>query len=510
MTETAEQAERFTEGDLLWPLLTLAAPLVATQLLQTIYNLTDTFWVGQVGGDAVTAISFSWPIVFLLISVGGGMTAAGTILVSQYTGARDDEAVSHVAGQTVSFVLVLSVVVSIVGYALTPDMLALLGAEPGGAVHDMATSYTRISFLGLWFIFGFFVFMALLRGWGDTKTPMYLMVGSVAVNVVLDPFLILGFGDNPLLVWVGLSGLDGWLLGATGFEGWGVAGAAVATVFSRGLAAIAGMWLLFSDRVGISLSLADLRLELESVREIVRIGAPISVEQSTQALSVTVMTALLGLVGPAAVGGYGIGSRFTTLVWMPMVGMGMAVETVVGQNVGAGRQDRARRVVLLASAILVSAFVIVGTLAAVFAEPVVSVFVTGEDAPAIVGHGAAFLRWVAPTYAVMAIFHMINGALHGAGATRLSMGMGVGTLWGARAGIAAALIVVVGIGATGAWIGIAASNVLSAIVGTAVFAWDGWLGSVVDASDESAGQPGGEEPREPDRPVVGPEEPPAE
>lgn len=103
MSETAEQRERFTEGALLWPLLTLAAPLVATQLLQVLYNLTDTFWVGRLGADAVSALSFSWAVVFLLLSVGGGFTMAGTILVSQHTGAGNDDKVGHVAGQTLSF-----------------------------------------------------------------------------------------------------------------------------------------------------------------------------------------------------------------------------------------------------------------------------------------------------------------------------------------------------------------------------------------------------------------------
>ena len=500
-TDADEQAERFTEGTLVWPLLTLAGPLVATQILQTLYNLADAFWVGQVSADAITAVSFAWPIVFLLISVGGGMTAAGTILVSQYTGARDDEAVGHVAGQTLGFVALLSLAISIVGIVAAPWLISLLGADPDGSVHAMATDYTRITFLGLWAMFGFFVFQALLRGWGDTKTPMYLTIGSVGLNVLLDPFFILGFADNPLLLWVGLGGVGETLHAATGFDGWGVVGAAVATILSRGLAAAVGMWLLFGDHVGISVALADLRPELASVRKIVRVGAPISVEQSTQALAITVMTALLGLVSADAVGGFGIANRITTLVWFPLVGMGMAVETVAGQNVGAGRPDRAKRVVLYASAILVAAFVVVGALIAVYATPLTGIFVTGADANAVVGHGADYLRWVAPTYAIMAIFHMINGGLHGAGATRLSMGLGLFALWGAQTVIAAVLIVGFGMGATGAWIGVAAANVIAALAGTAVFAWGGWLDSVVESepADAADAEP---EPVHPEEPAV--------
>ncbi|WP_276273317.1 MATE family efflux transporter [Haloarcula litorea] len=486
MTATSEQAERFTEGGLLWPLLTLAAPLVATQLLQTLYNVADTFWVGRLGSDAVSALSFSWPIVFLLVSVGGGMTAAGTILVSQNTGAEKDGRVSHVAGQTLVFVTGLSVAISVVGYLVAPSLLALVGTTPGTAIHEMAVTYTRYVFLGLWFMLGFFVFQALLRGWGDTKTPMYLMVGSVALNVVVDPVAILGFADNPLFAWLGLEWLAADALAATGFTGLGVEGAAIATVGSRGLAAAVGLWLLFSGRVGIELSAADLRPELATVRRIVDVGAPLSVEQSTQALSVAVMTALVALVGSDAVAAYGVGSRFTSLVWLPMVGMGMAVETVVGQNLGAGKRGRARRTVLLASAILVAAFLAAAALTVAFAPAIVGVFVTGEGAAAVVGYGTDFLRIVAPTWAVMAGFHMMNGAFHGAGSTRLSMALGLLAMWGFRAVAAAVLVVGLDMGALGAWYGIAASNVVATVAAAVFFLRGRWLEDVVTEDGESA------------------------
>ena len=487
MTATSDQSERFTEGALLWPLVTLAAPLVGTQLLNVVYNLTDTFWVGRLGRDAVSAISFAWPVVFLLISIAGGIGAAGTILISQNTGAENDARVSHVAGQTVAFVSLLSIVLAVAGYLVAPQLLQLIGTEPGTAIHEMAVGYTRVVFLGLWFMFGFFVFQAVLRGWGDTKTPMYLMLGSVGLNVVLDPIFILGFADNPLFGWLGLEGLSATLLAATGFDGAGVTGAAVATVGSRALATTAGMWLLFSDRVGISLTLADLRLEWTTVKKLVDIGAPLSVEQSTQAMATTVMTALVAIVGADAVAAYGIGGRFGTIVWLPMVGMGMAVETVVGQNLGAGRADRAKRTVYLASGILVGAFLVVAAAVVTFAEPIVGLFVTGEEAPPVIALGSDFLRIVAPTYAIMAVFHMMNGAFHGAGSTKLSMGLGLTTLWGFRAGLAAVLIVGFDMGATGAWYGIAASNVVSTLAGAVFFYRGRWLGDVLaDEDTESA------------------------
>ncbi len=473
-------------------LLVLAGPLTATQLLQVAYNLTDTFWVGRLGADAVSALSFSWPLIFLLISVGGGMTNAGTILVSQHVGAGNDDRLGHVAGQTIAFVGVLSIVVSVLGVAVTPQLLRIVGAPAGTAIHDLAVTYTRIVVLGMPFTFGFYVFMALLRGWGDARTPMYLMVLSVGLNIALDPFFVLGFADNPLFGWLGLGGVQESLFSATGFTGFGVAGAAVATVFSRAIAAAVGLWLLFGGRVGLHIALADLRPTAETVTKIVRIGGPGAIDQSTESIATIVMTALVATVGTDAVAAYGIGNRFVSLVWLPTVAMGMSVETVVGQNLGGGNRDRARRTVYVAIAILAAAFVVAGALTVWYARPIVGLFITGPQAGPIVDHGAAFLRIVAPTWAIMASYHMMNGAFYGSGSTRMAMGIGVTTLWGVRAVVAALLVLAFSFGAAGAWYAIAVSNCTAAVAGAVFFFRGRWLEGVVagDSPAETNGQVG--------------------
>lgn len=279
-------------------------------------------------------------------------------------------------------------------------------------------------------------------------------------------------------------------------EGLGVQGAAIATVLSRGLVAAAGFWLLFSGRVGIRIPLPSLRPQLATVKMIVRIGAPVSVESSTQAMSVTVMTALVAIAGANPVAGYGIGTKITSMVWLPTVDMGMAVETVVGQNLGAKRADRAKRAVYLAAGILASAFLVVGGLFVWFAEPIIVVFVEGSNAGAVVEFGAAYLTVVAPTYAVMGVFHMMNGEFHGAGSTRLSMLIGLTSLWGMRAVAGATFLVVLGMGATGVWYGIALSNVTAALVGAFFFLRGKWTGDILgdDGGPESAESVAAEDP----------------
>ena len=483
---TTDEPVDLTDGKLLTPLLALSGPIVASQLLQVTYNLVDTFFVGRLGSEAVAALGFALPFVFLMISLGSGLTVAGTVLVAQHKGAGNEDRIAPVAGQTITFVSALSVGLGAAGYLLAPVLLPYVGTEPGTAIHRMAVTYTRTVFLGVGFTFGFFVFQAILRGWGNTTTPLYLMVASTALNVVLDPVLVLGFEDNPLFAWIGLAALERSLFAATGFSGYGVQGAAIATVFSRGVGAAIGFWLLFTGRVGISLSPADLRPEPAVVRTILDVGGPSGLERSADSLAYTGMTALVGLVSADAVAAYGIGNRINTLVYLPVVGLSQGTETAVGQNLGAGRRDRARRAVRLSSGIVVAVLTVFSVLAFVFAEPIVSVFVAGEDAAAVVAKGTDYFRIIGPTYVFMGLFHVVNAGFRGAGSTRTAFAFSAASQWAVRIPPTLLLITVAGLGATGVWLGIAFSHVAAAALVCCWYVVGSWDRDVLedDAADD--------------------------
>ncbi|MFB6119562.1 MAG: MATE family efflux transporter [Halobacteriaceae archaeon] len=485
MSET-DRAVNLTDGDLVKPLLVLSLPIILTNLLQVGYNLADTFWVGRLGQDAVSAISYSWAIVFLLITLAGGFTVAGTVLVAQNKGAGNLDEVDHVAGQTIGFVILVSAGLAVIGYALAPTLLQLVGATPGEASYRMALSYTRTMFLGIPFVFGFFVFQALLQGWGDTRTPLYLMAFGVALNVVADPFLILGFKGNVLFEALGLTGLQSTLYALTGFEGFGVQGAAYATIGSRGLGAAIAFGLLLSGRVGLNPSLPDFRPTKEMGRKILRIGAPASVEQSTQSLSVTILTALIAIAGDPAVAAYGIGSRLTSLVFLPAMGLARGTETMVGQNLGADQADRAKHAVYVSAALTAAVLAVVSAVAYVYGSTIVSVFITGEDAATVVAIGADYLRIVGLSFVFLGVFRVVQGAYRGSGSTRAAMIFSVLGLIVIRVPTAYGLLTWADLGATGVWYAIAVSNVLVVVLAGGYFLRGTWADSVV----ESDGRPG--------------------
>ncbi|MDZ5813028.1 MATE family efflux transporter, partial [Halorubrum sp. AD140] len=242
-----------TEGSLFRPLFRLAWPIVVIQLLQVTYNIVDTLYLGRLSAEAVGAISLAFPLIFLLIAVAGGFTTAGAILVAQYTGADGDGSAGLVAGQTIFTVAVLSVFIGIGGYFDTRPALEIRPSDVDTAatVIPLAADYMEVIFAGIPLMFGFFVFSALMRGYGDTRTPMAVMFVSVLLNVLLDPFFIFGFDGNPLFEWLaavpGLAALDpvafeAALLSATGVTGIGIRGAALATILSRGVATAVGLW----------------------------------------------------------------------------------------------------------------------------------------------------------------------------------------------------------------------------------------------------------------------------
>ncbi len=423
---TGRPSDAILQGPIAGSLLRLAGPVVLANVLQTVYQLTDTFWVGRLGAVAVAAVSFSFPVIFLFIAVGGGVTIAGTILVAQAEGRGDRRDVDYVAGQTYAIVTLLSVALAAAGAALAGPLLGLMGADAD--VLPPATEYLRLSYLGLPFVFGYFVFQALLRGVGDVKTPLYIVGGTVLLNFLLDPLFILGWGPIPAL---------------------GVAGAAAATIGTQGLAALVGAWLLLSGRRPIRVRWRDLRPDLGVARRIARLGFPASVDQAMRALGLTALVTLVAGFGSESVAVYGVVTRIFSFVLIPALGLGIATSTVVGQNVGAGQRGRARRATSIGTWIALGTMTAAGLLAFVFAHALVAAFVPGE--PAVIEEGARFLRIMAPGWGLIGAQVVIGGGFSGAGRTYVSMLISVFSLWILRFPLAWFFSTRLGWGTDGIW-----------------------------------------------------------
>jgi len=441
----------------------LSLPIVVTNLLQTAYNLADTFWLGQYSTRSLAAISFAFPMVFLLFSLGIGVSVAGSVLVAQNTGAGDEVGAEYAASQTVTFAVLVSSLMGTVGWFAVDPFLRLLGA--GAEIIPPAVAYMRVIAVGLPFMFGFFVFISLMRGYGDTITPMVVMLGTVVLNIALDPFLIFGW-DLPALAVAGTTLVPTVVLPELGIEG-----AAVATVVSRALAMAVGLAIMFGGRRGVAISLRKMVPDPGYARRILELGVPASIEGSGRALSVNALLAVVGLFGTPVAAAFGIGIRVFSTIFLPAIAVGQGVETMTGQNIGARDYDRAERIPYVAAKVTFVILAGVGGLAFLVPGAIIGVF---TNDPAVLEVGSLFLRVTALTFGFTGIQRAFTGAFRGAGETLVAAAIAIATLAVIR--LPLAYLGATTIGVLGLWIAFPVSNVAGGAISWAWFRRGTWRG----------------------------------
>lgn len=438
-----------TSGPIFPALLRLAVPIVGANVLQTLYQLIDTFWVGRLGATAVAAVSVSFPVLFVMWSLGGGLAVAGAILVAQHFGAGDRASVDHVSAQTLLAVVGVSALLSVLGYLISDPLMAVFA--PDAAVRDLAAVYLRISFLGLVAVFVYFVVQSLMRGVGEVTMPLWIVAGTVVLNFVLDPLFILGWGPVPAM---------------------GVAGAAWATIATQGLAAVVGVWILTTGRFDIHLRLRELRPDLPLMGRALRLGLPASLEQSARGMGFAVMMLLVTGFGTTIVAAYGIGTRVLSFIIIPALGLSMATTTVVGQNMGRGEPGRAEETARASMLLAFVSMTAAGLVLFVFATPVIAAFV--PDEPDVIAIGADFLRIMALTFGFMGVQQVLAGALRGAGNTLAAMVLTIVSLWMLLFPLAWILSSRTDLGPRGIWWAYPISNVLGAAFAVGWFLRGRW------------------------------------
>lgn len=437
------------EGPILKSLVTLAIPIVFANILQAGYQLIDAFWVGRLGGDAVAAVSVSFPIMFLSIALGAGLAIAGSTLIAQYVGAKNTQMVNHVAAQTLLMIMFVSIVLGVLGYVAAPGILSLMGVD--AQVYALALGFMRVSFIGLVSNFTFFMFQSIMRGIGETTLPLYIVGGTVLLNFILDPLFIFGWGPVPAL---------------------GVMGAALATLGTQMIAAIIALFVLFSGKYGIHLMWTDFVPDLAHIKRAFFLGFPASIEMSARALGLTVMTFLIASFGTLAVASYGAGSNILQLVMIPATGLSMAISTLVGQNIGAGNIDRAARIGKLGAWLGFWILTVAGAVV-FFAAPLIIGFFVPGDAAVIAG-GAVFLRTVALFWGFLAIQLALTGVLRASGNMVMTMVLTLVSQWVIQFPLAYMLSKHTAFGIQGIWWAFPVTNIVIALITLGVYAKGDW------------------------------------
>ncbi|WP_313110971.1 MATE family efflux transporter [Aequorivita sediminis] len=451
---TPNKKNKFTEGRILSSLISLALPIIFANILQSAYQLIDTFWLGRLGADAVAAVSLSFPLLFLVLSLGAGLTLAGTVLVARYKGAENQQQVDFSSSQSVFLIFLTSIVLAIISYFASAPLMELIGAGPD--IIDDSIQYFKVSSLGFVFLFLFFIFQSLMRGIGNVMLPVYIVLFTVILNAVLDPLFIYGYGFVP---------------------GYGVAGAAVASVATQAMASTIGLIILFRGKHGIKISLSSMYFNMENLKRTFNIGFPASIEQSTRALGMTFMMVIVTSFGSDIVAAYGIGARMLSFIVIPALGLGIATTSLVGQNIGALKIKRAEKAANLSAKVSFFSFTALGLIMFLVAEPLTTFFIP-ED-PQVIQDGTLFIKIMSLSFGFLGLQQVMNGTFNGAGFTKASMFISIMSLWLVRFPLAYLLSYTLEMGPEGIWWSFPISNLIAGIVAFSYFKTGYWKKRVV-------------------------------
>lgn len=441
--------QKLLEGPIIRSLLSLAIPIALANILQAAYQLIDAYWVGRLGGTAVAAVSVSTPVMFLTIGLGAGLALAGSTLIAQYFGAQNQEMVDHVAGQTLLMIVVVSIVLGGAGFVFAPTLLRLMGVAPD--VYPGALGFMRVSFVGLVFNFFFFMFQSIMRGIGEAKLPVFIVLGTVILNFLLDPPLIFGWGPIPAQ---------------------GVKGAALATLATQSLAAVVGLGVLFSGRYAIHLGWRHFVPDFAYVKRAFLLGFPASIEQSARALGITVLTFLITSFGTLTLAAYGVGSTILQVIMIPAMGLSMAVSALVGQNIGAGNLKRAEEIGRLGAWLGFAILSVFGVIAFFFAPQLVAFFVPKD--PDVIAHGATYVRIMALAWGFLGAQFSLTGVLRASGNMVETMILTLVSQWVLQFPLAYVLSKHTNMGERGIWWAFPVTNVIIVLVTLAVYAKGDW------------------------------------
>ena len=381
-----------TEGSIIHHLVAFAAPLLVGNIFQQLYNTVDTWVVGKyVSNEAFSAVGTVGPIINMLIGFFLGLSSGAGVVISQYYGAGKTEEVRKTVHTSIMMTIILGLIFTGLGIALIPGMLALMNT-PAEVIPE-STAYLTIYFSGVLGLMLYNIGSGILRAVGDSTRPFYYLVVSAVINTVLDLVFVLRFDM-------------------------GVAGVAWATIIAQGISALLTLITLLRSDSCIRLSLRALRIHFDMLKKIIRVGIPAALQMAVTSFSNVFVQSYNNYFGADCMSCWTAYCKIDTLLMLPMQSLALAATTFVGQNLGMGKVDRAKRGVRIALALSLVTAVVLMIPVMVFAPSLVAFF---NEKATVVEYGTMFLRYISPFYVLCCFNQIYSGALRGAGNTRAPM-----------------------------------------------------------------------------------------
>jgi len=385
------------EGKLI---LMFAIPMLLGNVFQQLYNVVDSIIVGQyLGKQALAAVGASFPVLFVLISLVIGIGSGSTIIIAQYYGAKDMENVRKAIDTLWIFMFIASLVITAIGLVFCETIFNLMGL-PADVV-PQASIYFKIFVSGFVLMFGYNSTSAILRGLGDSKTPLYFLIISTIINIILVVLFVLVLH-------------------------WGIAGASFATVIAQGVSFILGIIYLNRTHEVIKFSPFKLKFDKAIFVKSMKIGIPSGMQQTFVALGMMALVTIVNKFGTNAIAAYSVAGRIESFAILPAMNFAMALSAFVGQNIGANRPDRVRIGYHATLKLSVLFSLIITTIVVLFGNIVMTAFTSD---PKVIEIGESYLKIVAPFFCVFSAMFVSNGLLRGAGDTLIPMFITLFSLW---------------------------------------------------------------------------------
>jgi len=416
--------------------------MVIAFILQSAFNLVDAYFVGKISAEALAAVSVSFPLVFLIISLASGVGVGTASLIARTVGEKNLEKAGQVAEHALMIASAMAIFFTIAGILSAGILFDMMGIP--SSVKELALDYVNIILLGSTVMFLGIVGNSIIRGEGEMLFPMMVMAFSAILNMFLDPVFIFDLGL-------------------------GVRGAALATVATRslGLLILAGYFI--QERTWVRLKFARFRFKMDYVRGIFSVGIPQSLSNFSMSVGMFLLTIIVAGFGTEALAAFGIGFRLDSLALLPGLGVSIAVVSLVGQNVGAKQYKRAEEMTLKAGLMAIAFMTVIGLVFFVFSEPIVAVF---NNDPLVVAYGSSFLRIIPLSYLLLGLSMTISGAFMGSGHAMPSLAITV--LRVIFLSVPLAYLLSRQLGIEGVWLGIMLSSVIASIIAIVWFRKGTW------------------------------------
>lgn len=437
----------------------LALPLAGTMALHMIYSAVDAFWLGHYSKEALAATGACLPFLFVVISFGMGFGQAGAALVAQYTGAENHMKAGRAAGQMFILLCGLAVLLAVPLFSFAPQVLKL--AQVPENVVPPATGFLRVLLFGLPIMSFSMGYGSALRAIGNTTIVLLIGVVTNVINLALDPLLIFGVGFFPEM---------------------GVKGAAVATVFARLINAFICVYGLSKGWAGLRLHWSNFRPDRFLMRKTLSVGFPAAIGNSSNSVGFAVFQVMINSLGTTVIGGMVIGIRVLHFFNIPAQAMAMAAAPVVGQNLGAGKKELARRGVELSARFVAGVMLIPMILLVTQGHYVGQLFTDNVE---IIKEATKFFRIVPASSYCFGVLMVLLAAFYGSGHTRPAMFVHIVRLWILRLPLAYTLGYILGFGSRGIYFGMVAGNIISAVMTYGLFRLGKWESAVVGGELQS-------------------------